>query len=373
MPTVSVILPSYNHKDYVSTAIESVLSQSYTDYELLISDDRSTDGTDKVIQGYVDSRIKADFLSENIGAAPNHKRLIDKCQGKYVALINSDDVWLPGKLKKQVDYMEQHPECGACFSYTQIIDENGCLFHDATEMLFMQKNRTQAEWLYRFYTKGNCICHPSLLIRRELYQEMGCYSFGLRQLPDFLMWINIVKKYPIHIIQEALVQHRRFINRGENTSSPHLRNSMRDVMESYYILSERFFKNMSDQLFIEAFSCLFKNREARNAQQLACERYFLLLSDKWYLPKISLQAAIIYYMNIIDDAAIQHIFLDEYHYSPTDFFSESCKVDLLNLADTYQIDEYIRQNKAHVLAEVVFSDKNSILYRSFRKIYKGLK
>ena len=96
---VSVVMPSYSHEKYVGIAIKSVLNQSFRDYEFLISDDCSPDHTVDEIKKFQDDRIKLHVFSKNQGATVNHKYLIDRAQGKYVALINSDDVWLPGRLE----------------------------------------------------------------------------------------------------------------------------------------------------------------------------------------------------------------------------------------------------------------------------------
>ncbi len=376
---VSVILPSYNHQNYVSIAIDSVLQQTFQDFEFLISDDCSTDDTINVIKKYKDPRIQLYRFDENQGATINHKFVIEKTTGKYVALINSDDVWAPTRLEKQVAYLESHEECGACFAWAEFIDENDNML-DIGINVFKQPNRTQAQWVQYFFTKGNCICHPSILIRKKIYEELGVYNLALRQLPDFDMWTRIVKKYPIYIFQEYLVKHRRFIHAGENTSSPKITNSIRDVMESYFILSN-FFEGMPDPLFKEAFHEMFRNKNASSYTELCCEKFFLLLDGKYYMPQIPLLAAINYFMRVYDEPGIYETFKKSYNFSLKDFHDISCKVDLLGLLpkdmvvgskNDFDVEKYIKANKAKIISTILF-DKNSSLYKTLKKIYFKIK
>ncbi|MDD3409326.1 MAG: glycosyltransferase, partial [Eubacteriales bacterium] len=180
-PKVSVMIPSYNHEPYVAEAVESVLNQTFTDFELLISDDASPDRSAEILQRYDDPRIDLHLSSENQGATLNLQYLVDKCRGEYVALNNSDDVWLPQRLEKGVAYLDAHPECGAVFSQAALIDENSHVLTADCE-IFHQPNRTRAEWYRHFFTKANCLCHPSVLIRRSVYEQIGCYTMGMRQL-----------------------------------------------------------------------------------------------------------------------------------------------------------------------------------------------
>lgn len=328
-PLVSVILPSYNHEKHVGIAIESVLNQTFCDYEFLVSDDHSTDGTLEIIQKYHDDRIQLHVFSENQGATINHKYLIDRAKGKYVALINSDDVWLPNKLKKQVAYLEAHEECGGCFSFAEIIDEDGSSINVYRDV-FQKKNRTQAEWYRQFFLHGNCLCHPSMLIRTNIYHTLGVYNLSLRQLPDFDMWVRLIKHYGIYIFQEPLVQHRRFVSVSANTSAPTIRNSMRDAVESHYILNN-YLNDVSDEFFSAAFRKEFRKADAITHNELCCEKFFLLLDGKFYLPQVSLLAAINYFFKIYSEEGMADTFRDSYNFRMADFHAISCEYDFLGI------------------------------------------
>lgn len=375
-PLVSVILPAYNHEKHIQFAIESVLTQTFQDFELLISDDYSTDGTADVIRSYRDHRIKTYWPQKNQGATINHKSLLEKAMGKYIALINSDDVWYPERLAKGVAYLEANHECAACFSWADFIDEDNHTI-EQNPNVFKQPNRTQAQWIYHFYTKGNCLCHPSILIRTEVYQDLGAYNLSLRQLPDFDMWVRIIKKYKIHILEESLVQHRRFLSTNQNTSSPTITNSIRDVMESYYILAS-FFEDLSDELFLEAFQEDFRNKRAREPEELCCEKFFIMFSDKYYIPQISLLAAICYILKVYNNDQIAEIFSTKYNFTLQDLHKITCSVDLLGMLPQkdgsreikeFSVEDYITHNKAKALAAILLR-KNSKVYNLVKKVYK---
>lgn len=329
MPQVSVMLPSYNHGAYIAEALESVLHQTFQDFEVIVSDDCSTDNTVNIIRSFDDPRITVHLFPHNVGATINHEYCWKHCTAPYIALLNSDDAWFPEHLEKAVAYLDAHPACGAVFSWSNFIDENSQETDPCAEV-FRQENRTRAEWLRRFFTGGNCICHPSMVIRQEVYQKIGFYSRSLRQLPDFYEWIRLVKHYDLHIIPEVLVKHRRCNATMTNTSAPILVNSLRDVAESKYILTH-FFDDMSDQLFREAFQPLFRNPNASRRDELLCERFFLLLDNHYYLKPLSLYVAFDYFQDLFNKPGIRELMKDQYNYTINDFYALGGQLDYLGL------------------------------------------
>lgn len=331
-PLVSIVMSAYNHKDFVAQAIESVLGQTFADFEFLIADDCSTDGTDDIIRRYSDARISAFYQTKNSNGCSAFLR--SKAVGKYIAVIHSDDVWLPEKLEQQVAYMESHPECAACFTHAALIDEQGNpeVKFDMKENIFHQPNRTQAEWLQYFFTKSNCLCHPSLLAVREIYSSLES-NRALRQLPDFHKWIILVKQHPIFIVQQELTLHRRLLSGKDNMSAPKPENSLRALAEMYCI-SETFFDGLSDELFVEAFQSLFRNPNAKSPEELLCEKFFLLL-DHWVFGgnQRKLSAAAFYYKNCGADKEVLATLREQYGYTLQDFFALTGSIQLNWLSD----------------------------------------
>ena len=238
-PHVSIILTSYNHGKYLRESIQSVLNQTYQDYELIIRDDASTDNSWEIINSFSDSRIRS-FRNEvnRMGICLND--VITKySSGDYIAIHHSDDVWEPQKLEKQVLFLDENPHIGAVFSLVAIINEAGREFTDETHKyfkVFKQPNRTRYEWLNHFFFHGNALCHPSVLIRKKCYAECGFSRRGLAQLPDLDFWIRLCLKYDIYILQEKLVRFRVRADE-KNVSGNRPTTRVRDHFEKLHILN----------------------------------------------------------------------------------------------------------------------------------------
>jgi len=223
-PRVSVIIPSYNHVKYVAEAIQSVIDQTYQDFEIVITDDGSTDGTVAEIEKFNDPRIRLFTLDKNSGAGVASKNCVKESRGEYLAMLSSDDIFLPEKLEKQVRFLDEHPDIWAVFGYAQIIDDEGNNIEDESNYyttVFRQPNRTRFEWLNHFFYKGNCLCHPSVLARREVYTELGPPDPRYAQLGDYYRWIRTCLKHEIYILPENLIKFRAHAG-GVNASGNRL-------------------------------------------------------------------------------------------------------------------------------------------------------
>ncbi|MBK7953301.1 MAG: glycosyltransferase family 2 protein [Candidatus Accumulibacter sp.] len=145
MPKVSVILTSFNHAQFIGESIESVLNQSFGDFELIIWDDASADGSWEMIHTFPDRRIRSFRNSRNEGPVFGvNKAISEVATGQYIAIHHSDDVWEPDKLQQQVPVLDAHPEIGAVFTWVKIIDENGC---ENSDGWFNQEFRSRSKWL----------------------------------------------------------------------------------------------------------------------------------------------------------------------------------------------------------------------------------
>ena len=239
MPKVSVILTSFNHAKYIREAIDSVLTQSFNDFELIIWDDASIDNSWKIIESYDDPRIKAFRNVKTMrGAYGINKAITEIACGDYIAIQHSDDDWRQDKLGKQVEYLDANHHCAAVFTGIKLVDEYGREFLDENHVfhsLFDHENRSRHEWLRMFFFKGNGLCHPSVLIRKSCYEGVGVYDRRLGSIPDLDLWIRICLRYDIHIIQEKLVNFR-VLPRAENASGNRPDNFIRYNTECIFVL-----------------------------------------------------------------------------------------------------------------------------------------
>lgn len=278
---VSVLMVNYNRGTTIGESIKSVLAQTYTDLELIIVDDGSTDDSCSVIESIKDPRIKLYRLEQNehISHATNYG--FQKVTGAYLARIDSDDVWYPQKLEKQITFLKNNPEYKICFAWIDLIDEYGNSINEQQKELlgvFETTFQGQSDCLHRFFFGGNCLSHPSVVMRTELMRETGDFNLAYMQSHDFDYWVRIAKKYPIYVMQERLLVMRRFIHENsevENNSKTYGPNVIRYENEAANI-KRHFFEDMEDELFIRTFRQDFKNPESSTKEELECEKIFLL-------------------------------------------------------------------------------------------------
>jgi glycosyltransferase involved in cell wall biosynthesis len=286
---ISVVMSAYNHAHYVGAAIESVLAQSHKNIEFLIADDGSSDGTVEEIKKFCDPRITFLPFDANKGACATTNELIAMARGQYICIINSDDIWCSvDKLRYQIGILQERPEVGATFGRAQYIDGSGRPLDKSAAVIgdiFDQVKcfMTRQSWLEHFFMKANCLCHPTIMIRKECYDRLGSYRNTMRQLPDLDMWIRLAKHYEIHVSSEVLVSFR--ILPGENASSPTNQNSIRHINE-FHLIKRNFFKGMSDKDFKLGFGKHFVQPNASDRITLNIEKALLYFHKKSLSPEL---------------------------------------------------------------------------------------
>ena len=237
-PLVSVVVASYNHAPFVQDCLRSALSQGIDDLEILVTDDGSTDATAQHVAALGDPRIHLHAFAQNRGACLAMNDALRRSRGRYIAVLNSDDLFLPGKLRRQIDFLEHNPQVGAVFGWPSFIDEQGQPFHDPAHKdhaVFHQPNRGRHQWLRHFFDHGNALCHPTALLRREVYQTVGLYDPRLAQVPDLDQWIRTCMRYDIHVMPEPLTAFR--IRSGQqNASAARPEVVRRDAWERAHVL-----------------------------------------------------------------------------------------------------------------------------------------
>lgn len=212
-PIVSVIMSAYNHERFVATAMRSVMNQTLEEFEFLIADDGSEDSTADVIEKYAktlnDPRIRFTRNEKNRGAFVVLNELLDECRGDYIALINSDDLFEPHKLERQLGHISADKNLAASFTWVKLIDECGQPFEDGRNSfsgLYDQRNRTRTQWLQHFFYKGNCLCHPTIMARRKKFNLR--FDTRLSKLPDLDMWVRLLMDENIEVLPERLTRFR---------------------------------------------------------------------------------------------------------------------------------------------------------------------
>lgn len=311
-PKISVVMATYNHVDYVEEAIESVLNQTYKDFEFIVADDCSTDGTVEKVLQYEDRIDEIHLFDYNSG---NRGRFLgERVKGEYVAILNSDDVWEPDKLEKQIKVLEENPEVVGCFTWSKMIGRNGEEV-DANNP-FCVPNRSKEEWLNYFYFHGNCMAHDSLLMKSEVYyhyRNKGTEMF--RQIPDFYLWIQIVQEHEVLMLEEPLTKIRIVNDAGRtNISSASRDNLLRHFSEEGYVWY-KIIADMDNGYFLKAFKEHLINVNAQSNVEIMCEKFFVLLQAKVEYCKIA--AVFFYYDNIMQ---MQEELNQTYEFTCKDFY-----------------------------------------------------
>lgn len=199
MPLVSVIIPTFNRRDVINEAIESVLQQSFKDFELIVADDGSTDGTGQLLEDYGDT-IRCLF-QENKGPAAARNLGIEKANGLYISFLDSDDMWLPDKLFTQMDLILSNPDIKICYT-DEIWIRNGVRVNQ-------KKRHKKYDGRIFQYCLAMCIISPSsVLMHRDIFDHVGRFDENLMVCEDYDLWLRASLMYPIHFINEPLIIKR---------------------------------------------------------------------------------------------------------------------------------------------------------------------
>lgn len=200
MPKVSVVIPAYNAMKYLPETVESVLKQTFTDFEVLIINDGSSDHIVQWAFGLVDPRVKL-ISQKNQGLPGARNTGIAQAQGEYIAFLDADDLWEQTKLEKQVCCLEDNPTVGLVHTWMVLVDEHG-----KSTGRVMTFNAEGDVW--KQVVEKNVIACPSVMVRRSCF-DVGVFDRNLRSVEDWDMWIRIASRYPFAVIKEPLAYYRQ--------------------------------------------------------------------------------------------------------------------------------------------------------------------
>ncbi|HUV45505.1 MAG TPA: glycosyltransferase [Dehalococcoidia bacterium] len=209
MPKVSVIMLSYNYERYIGEAIESVLVQTFSDFELLIIDDFSRDKSAEIIRRYAqtDARIKCLFHTSNKGIAKSLNEGLFLCKGEYIAYISSDDVWEDDRLQAGVGVLDSTPNVGILYSDLMVIDENSNPTGQLISSLYRSRTGRYSGNLFDTLLRGNFICVSSILMCRRDVEGLR-FNEKLRYLNDWLYLLEVSEKNSFYYVSCPLARYR---------------------------------------------------------------------------------------------------------------------------------------------------------------------
>lgn len=230
-PRISVIMSVYNGERYLREAIESILNQTFADFEFLIVNDGSTDGSLEIIQSYQDERVRAINNEQNIGLTKSLNKAIRQARGGYIARQDADDISLPNRFEQQIEYFDKHPEIALLGTSVYKIDEQG----KVVGRIIAPANPGR---------KAKQFSHGSTMFKREVVDRLGGYNELFRYCQDYELWARIAKYNKVRNLTQVLYKLRFH---GEN-----IRSLKRNESALYHLLAMRLAENDLDEEILEA-------------------------------------------------------------------------------------------------------------------------
>lgn len=270
-PQVSVVIPTYNRGWIIREAIESVLSQDYRDFELIVVDDGSTDHTPETLEAYRGVIKVLHQKKSGVSAARN--RGIAEASGRFIAFLDSDDFWLPRKLARQVGFFNQMP-------YAQICQTEEIWVRNGVRVNPGKRHKKPSGMIFE-PSLALCLVSPSaVMIRRRLFEEVGGFDETLPACEDYDLWLRISCRYPVHLIDTPLI-----IKRGGHddqlSASPGLDryriNAIQKIIESGFLSKNQYLaavRTLKEKCTIYAAGCHKRGRVDE-------ARYYTFLSKKF--------------------------------------------------------------------------------------------
>jgi glycosyltransferase involved in cell wall biosynthesis len=199
-PKVSIVIPTYNRADFLPKTIQSVLNQTYQDWEMIIVDDGSTDKTEEIVKGYKESGIRYIVHKSNLGISAARNTGIKKSKGKYIALLDSDDEWFPEKLSCQMKiFQEKDSKCG-------VVCTSGYMVK-GSKLICTREIPADLDNFYERFLFENFIWVSSVLVKKECFEKAGLFDENLKSCEDWDMWIRIAKYYKLIFLETPLIKY----------------------------------------------------------------------------------------------------------------------------------------------------------------------
>jgi glycosyltransferase involved in cell wall biosynthesis len=196
-------MPVYNGEKYLREAIDSILNQTFTDFEFLIIDDGSNDKSSKIIEAYAkkDPRIRFLSNSSNLGLINTLNKGIAEAKANYIARMDADDIALPNRLEKQIQFLHKNPEVSVLGTNMTLIDENSNFIKE----VILPPESLLIKWSLHFFCP---LAHPTVICRRSMLLEIGGYNEDFKNIEDYELWLRASVKYKFYNLNESLLCYR---------------------------------------------------------------------------------------------------------------------------------------------------------------------
>lgn len=261
MPKVSVIIPTHNRAVPLQKAVKSVLEQSYADFEILVCDDASTDNTGEVIKGFSDDRIRYTRHEKNIGVTAVRNRALGDSRGGYIAFLDDDDEWLPGKLEEQVGLLEKSTDkLGVVYTGVNCVDMK---LGNLVKVLVPQ---------YRGYILNDLLFHnfittSSTVVKKTCFETVGLFDPQFGYAEDYDMWIRIAAKFDFDYIAKPMINYALHLDKISMNYNTAIR-GLEQIIIKHESLFSRHKSAYTNQLFAIGIFYCYNGNISRGRQVL---------------------------------------------------------------------------------------------------------
>lgn len=255
MPKISVVMPVYNGEKYLREAMDSILNQTFNDFEFIIINDASKDSTEEIIKSYTDDRIIYIKNEQNLGVAGTLNRGLDIAKGEYIARMDADDISMPKRFQKQVAFMDKHHEIGVCGTAVKVFGED----YEKNAFYVSNKENVKINMIF-----SSCLCHPTVMIRGEIIRIKNYrYDLEYEKIEDYELWKRILREYDIDNLKDRLLKYRIHQEQITQNYSDVQKKRMRKIIEREF----RVYNIQCEAREIDAFCDFCTNEFDRNMQK----------------------------------------------------------------------------------------------------------
>lgn len=229
-PLVSVVIPAFNAGKFIEQAVDSVLAQTYSNYEIIIVDDGSSDDTVERLRSYGD---KVTVISQpNRGVSSARNAGIMRARGEWIAFLDADDYWEPEKLEKQVNFIKQNPDMILVHTGKRLFDEKGTVEYDEASYHQLRQSADFRSLLVR-----NCINTSSVMVRKDIVVEAGMFDSTIRHFEDQDLWLRLAKKGRFGYIPEDLFHYRIHGTQATSLTSAFCEGGLKVIRKNRHLIS----------------------------------------------------------------------------------------------------------------------------------------
>lgn len=249
MTIISVIIPVFNGEKTIRETLQSVLNQTFTDFEVIVIDDGSNDSTLEVVSSIKDSKLKV-FSYSNAGQAESRNRGIAKAVGEYITFIDADDLWTPDKLEAQLKALHDHPRAAVAYSWTDYIDESGKFLGSGQHLTV--NGDAYAQLLVKCFLENG----SNPLIRSQALTAVGVFDKAMTPSEDWDLYLRLASRYQFVCVSAPQILYRISAT-SESSNTRRMASAGLRVIEQAFAQAPQSLQHLKKQSFAEFYNYLF--------------------------------------------------------------------------------------------------------------------